>query len=145
MIPALLDIHPLSTPIVPAGTNYVMSRECIKLHYELESLASTLESLGKRCVLSGPIPTMTKSSERFSRLFNLHLMLNVTTAPGLSFISHFDSFWTEKDLFKYDGRHLNRKVTGILIGNFINFIYFSLNLWFPLQDPAQHSGCEPHS
>ncbi len=77
-----------------------MARQSIKLHHELESLVSIVECLGRRCVLSGPTPCMTKSSERFSRLFSLHLwMQNFTTATGLGFISHFDSFWTEWDLF----------------------------------------------
>ncbi len=53
-------------------------------------------------------------------------MQNVTTATGLGFISHFDSFWTEWDLFKYDGLHPNKKGTKKLISNCINCIAFSL-------------------
>lgn len=56
-----------------AGTNDVMARQSIKLHHELESLVSVVECLGRRYVLSGPTPSMTKSSERFSHLFSLHL------------------------------------------------------------------------
>uniref|UniRef100_A0A667WT91 SGNH hydrolase-type esterase domain-containing protein n=1 Tax=Myripristis murdjan TaxID=586833 RepID=A0A667WT91_9TELE len=104
LIPALLDIHPsVLTVIAHTGTNDVMSRQSTKLHYELESLASTVESLGRRCVLSGPTPVFMRSSERFSRLFSLHSWLeNFTMATGLGFISHFDSFWIRRDLFKHD-------------------------------------------
>ena len=109
-------------------TSIPLSRQSIKLHYELEYLVFTVESLGRRYVLFGPTPTMTKSSERFNRLFSLHLWTqNFSTATGLGFISHFDSFWTEWDLFKYDGLHLSRKGTGKLMCNFINFIAFSFN------------------
>ena len=107
LIPALLDFHPsVHTVLVHMGMNDVMSRQSHRLHYELESLVSTVESLGRRCVLSGPLPCMSKSSERFSPLFSLHQwMLNFSTATGVGFISHFDSFWTKQDLFKRDGLH----------------------------------------
>lgn len=104
-----------------------MTRQSIKLHDELESLALTIESLGKRCVLSGPTPVMSKGSERFSRLSSLHLwMENFTTATGLGFISHFDSFWTKRDMFRLDGLHLNREGAGKLTQNFTTLIAFNL-------------------
>ena len=92
-----------------------MSRQSTKLYYELESLVNAVESLGKHCVLSCPIPALTKSSERFSRLFSLHTwMQNFTTATGLGFISSFDYLWTEQDLFKSDGLYLNSMCTNRL-------------------------------
>ncbi|KAL7398411.1 hypothetical protein ABVT39_009423 [Epinephelus coioides] len=128
LMPSIIDLHPtVQTVLIHAGTNDVMSRQSTQLHYDLESLVNTVESLGKICVLSGPIPTMLKSSERFSRLFSLHLwMHSFATATGLGFISNFDYFWTERDLFKSDGLHLNRMGTERLSRNFINFIAFSL-------------------
>lgn len=56
----------IHTVIVHSGTNDDMSRQSSKLHYELESLTSTVESLGRRCVLSGPTLTVTKSSNALS-------------------------------------------------------------------------------
>ncbi len=127
LIPALLNIHPtVHTVICHTGTCNVTGRQSIKLHYDLESLATTIESLGRRCVLSGPTPVMSKGSERFSRLFSLHQWLeNFTTATGLGFISHFDSFWTKREMFRPDGLHLNRKGTGQLTQNLINFVAFN--------------------
>lgn len=128
LIPVLLDFHPsIHTVISHSGTNDVMTRHSIKLHHDLESLATTVESLGKNFLFSGPIPSLSKS-ERFSRLFSLHQwMENFCTATGLGFISHFDSFWTKRDLFKHDGLHLNKRGTGVLSRNLINFIAFNLN------------------
>ncbi|XP_073320704.1 uncharacterized protein [Pagrus major] len=84
LIPVLIDLHPsVHTVLLHTGTNDVMSRRSCKLYHDLESLIHTVESLGKRCVLSGPIPTLLKSSERFSRLFSLHTwMQNFTTATA---------------------------------------------------------------
>ena len=128
LIPVFIDLYPsVHTVLLHTGTNDVMARRSLKLYHDLESLILTVESLGKRCVLSGPIPTLLKSSERFSRLFGLHTwMQNFTTAAGHGFISNFDYFWTERDLFKADGLHLNRKGSERLTKNFINFIAFSL-------------------
>ena len=57
LVPALLDIHPsVHTVISHSGTNDIMSRQSIKLHYDLESLATSVESLRRRFILSGPTP-----------------------------------------------------------------------------------------
>ena len=91
IIPIIIDLHPsVHHILLHMGTNDVMSRQSVKLHHDLESLVITIESLGKICVLSGPIPTLSKSSERFSRHYSLHhWMRNFTTATGLDVISNF--------------------------------------------------------
>ncbi len=137
----LLDIHPsVHTVIVHVGINWRHVEAILKtaLCTGASDRHSWATSLRRRCVLSGPTPTMTSSSECFIHLFSLHLwMQNFTTATGLGFISNFDSFWTKWDLFKYDGLHPNRKGTRKPIYNF-NFIAFSHNWWCPQQDPTQH-------
>ena len=72
-------------------------------------------------------------------------MQNFTTATGLGFISNFDYFWTEQDLFKRDGLHLNRMGTSRLIHNLISFTMFSLNWQFPQLDPAQCPNLASHN
>ncbi len=127
LIPTIIDLHPsVHHVLLHMGTNDVMSRQSVKLHHDLESLVNTVESLGKICVLSGPIPTLSKSSELFSHLYSLHhWMRNFATATGLGFISNFNYFWTDRDLFKPDGLHLNKMGAEMLTRNFINFIAFS--------------------
>ena len=129
LIPALLDVHPsVHTVLVHTGTNDVMSREPFKLQSELSSLVDTIQSLGKRCVLSGPLGDLFNSSERFSRLLSLHTwMQNYCSATDVDFISNFDYFWNQRDFFKRDRLHPNIKGTATLTLNFINCIAFSLN------------------
>lgn len=87
LIPARIDFHPsVNTVIVHTGTND-----------ELESLSSTIESLGRHRVLSGLIPTLSGSTERFSRLFKCRCrifpplrvlaLLATSTISGLGMIS----------------------------------------------------------
>uniref|UniRef100_A0A671TMH6 SGNH hydrolase-type esterase domain-containing protein n=1 Tax=Sparus aurata TaxID=8175 RepID=A0A671TMH6_SPAAU len=127
LIPTLIDLHPsVKFVLAHVGTNDVMARNSSKLHADLESLCYTVESLGRRCLMSGPIPTFSKNSERFSRLFSLHIWLkNFCSAAGYDFISNFDYFWTNSSLYRSDGLHPNRKGTKQLTDNFIQFIAFS--------------------
>lgn len=74
----------------------IISRESNKLNYELVSVDFTVESLGSRWVLSGPCPTMTKSSEHFRQLFSLHQWMENLSLPlefAQLFCLLFDSLW----------------------------------------------------
>ncbi|KAL2077886.1 hypothetical protein ACEWY4_027390 [Coilia grayii] len=127
LIPSLLDRHPsVNIVIVHVGTNDVMARSSIKLQDELETLCLTIESHGKRCIMSGPIPFNSSHSERFSRLYSLHTWLkNFCSAAGHDFIANFDIFWTNSRLYRSDGVHPNKLGLRQLTTNFIQFIAFS--------------------
>lgn len=59
---ALFDLLPSAhTAIFHVCTNDILDRKSIILHDLLESLAVTVQSLGKICVFSGPIPAPSKS------------------------------------------------------------------------------------
>lgn len=94
LIPALIDLHPtVDIVLAHMGANDVMTRNSTKLQDNLESLCYTVESLGKRCAMSGPIPTISSSSEQFSPLHHLHSWLkNFGSAAGYDFISNFSTF-----------------------------------------------------
>lgn len=127
-LPTLLDLHPtVSVIITHMDGNDVMMRNSLRMQADMESLCYTIESLGKRCIVLGPIPTTSKKSERFSRLYNFHLWLqNFCTASGYDFISNFDYFWGFAHLYISDGMHLNYEGTMTMRANFINYIAFKL-------------------
>ena len=129
MIPALLDVHhEVHTVFIHTGTNDEMNRQNAKLHADLKALVVTIQSLGRRCVLSGPIPALYKSDEYFSRLAQLNTwMLNYSRTEDVHYINNFDYYWwTQRDLFKMDGLHPSKKGTNKLSLKFINFIAFQL-------------------
>ncbi len=67
LIPTLIDLHPtVNFVLMNVGANDIMARNSSKLHADLESLCYTTESLGRGCIMSGPIPNLSKNSERFS-------------------------------------------------------------------------------
>ena len=104
-----------------------MARQSEKLHQDFENICNVIENLGKQCIISGPIPSPSKGSECFSRLFSLHAWLkNFCLAAGYNYIGNFDYFWTRHDLYKSDGLHLNMEGVVQLISNLIHFIAFGL-------------------
>ncbi|XDV10990.1 hypothetical protein PO909_000066 [Leuciscus waleckii] len=65
----------LKIVIIHTGINEIMDRQSARLHSDLEELCFQIESLGKRCILSGPFPSPSMGSEYFSRLYGLHQWL----------------------------------------------------------------------
>lgn len=127
LLPKILEIHPSVTMIIiHAGANNVMERQSARLHREFEELCFKIESLGKRCIISGPIPSPVHGSECFSRLFSLHQWLNnFSTASGFNFVGHFDYFWARLDLYDKDGIHPNQDGIRQLTFNLLNYIAFA--------------------
>ena len=59
--------------------------------------------------ISGPIPTVGKGIELFSRLLGLNTWLsNACITHGIKFIDNFNIFWNCKKRFRPDGVHPNR-------------------------------------
>lgn len=128
-IPTIVERYPSAhTVIVHVGINDIRCRQSIdqretygyfKLTADYEALAAKIEKLGKKCIFSGPIPTLRGSSETFSRIYSADQWLrNFCSACGYGYISHFDSFWTEEKLYKYDRLHPNHKGITVLAKNF---------------------------
>lgn len=60
-----------------------MAWRSIKLEQEFESIALTIDSLLKTCILSGPTCTLSSKSELFRQLFGLKQELDIfCTAIG---------------------------------------------------------------
>lgn len=64
------------TVFVHLCSNDVRDKKSIKLQQDIE-LAETTESLRKLCVIVGPIPTLRKGCEDFSRLYGFNQWLQV--------------------------------------------------------------------
>lgn len=124
LIPKLLNHHPsVETVIIHTGSFDLMDRQSARLHEDFEELCVTIESLGKQCILSGPIPSPLRSNEHFSRLFGLHHWLShFCVAAGYNFVPNFDSFWANHYLFNSDGLHLSAGGAKQLTSNLMEFL-----------------------
>lgn len=118
-IPSIIERHPSAhIVIVHCGVNDLRCRQSFKLRQEYELLITTIQSLGKTCIVSGLIPTLRRGMEMFSRLYSADQWLdNFSSACGHEYINNFDLFWKKPHLYKHDNLHLNSKGIQVLATN----------------------------
>ncbi|CAJ1055557.1 Borealin%2C partial [Xyrichtys novacula] len=81
---------------------------------------------GKTVFISGPIPTLGRGGERFSRILSLHTWLQSTCPThNFGFIDNFNLFWDRASLFSHDGIHPNRLGSRMLSCNIQYMIHSS--------------------
>uniref|UniRef100_A0A671X1X1 Uncharacterized protein n=1 Tax=Sparus aurata TaxID=8175 RepID=A0A671X1X1_SPAAU len=81
-------------------------------------LLNKVRSLDTVVFVSGPLPTVRRGDERFSRLLMLNRWLKATcAAQSVNFIDNFNIFWERRHLFKADGFCLNKSGVRLLTSN----------------------------
>ncbi|KAL7865136.1 hypothetical protein SRHO_G00103830 [Serrasalmus rhombeus] len=79
--------------------------EVMKEHYQT-LLDTARKKTDARIVISGPLPTYRRGSERFSGLFALQSWLRGWCAcNGLGYVDNWSSFWEQPALYRRDGLH----------------------------------------
>uniref|UniRef100_A0AAQ5WZ13 SGNH hydrolase-type esterase domain-containing protein n=1 Tax=Amphiprion ocellaris TaxID=80972 RepID=A0AAQ5WZ13_AMPOC len=119
-LPELLKSIPSSVcrVIIHVGTNDTTRRQSELMKKDFMDLFRLVESCGKSVFISGPIPTMSHSAERFSRLLSLSTWLQHTcTAHNLNFIDNFNLFWNRPGFYRHDGLHPNTLGSSVLTAN----------------------------
>lgn len=82
------------------------------------ALMGLLKQCGKSVFISGPIPTVGRGDERFSRILSLNYWLQHTCREhGVDFIDNFNVFWHKETNFKHDGIHPNPMGARLLAAN----------------------------
>uniref|UniRef100_A0A8D3C3S3 SGNH hydrolase-type esterase domain-containing protein n=1 Tax=Scophthalmus maximus TaxID=52904 RepID=A0A8D3C3S3_SCOMX len=100
-VPTLLNKLP--------GHNDTVRRESEWTKDNFNQLFKLLKSYGKSVFISGPLPTLSHDSERFSRLLSLNTWLQSTChTHDFGFIDNFNLFWNRRSFYRPDGIHPNR-------------------------------------
>ncbi|KAM4592398.1 uncharacterized protein PAE49_010282 [Odontesthes bonariensis] len=123
----ILDIvaeHPtLKSLIVHTGALDVVKQQSEVLKQDFMDLVNKVRCTSTEVFFSGPLPTVWKGDERFSRLMMLNRWLKeMCAAHSMNFIDNFNIFWGRRHLFKADGFHLNKSGVQLLSSN----IFYSL-------------------
>ncbi|KAL7832455.1 hypothetical protein AOLI_G00300030 [Acnodon oligacanthus] len=116
---ALRRRNAFGTVVIHVGTNDISDRcsKVLKEHYQT-LLDTARKKTDARIVISGPLPTYRKGSERFSRLFVLQSWLRGwCTFNGLGYVDNQSSFWEQPALYRRDGLHPSRLGSVILSWN----------------------------
>lgn len=101
--------------------------------HQLESLAVTIQSMGKTCIFLAPSPLLQKDLI-VSAVYSLHEWLKYfCNATGHGFISNFDYFWNRHDLYKPNLKGTKK------LQNFIQHIAFNFDWSLPRHNPASET------
>ncbi|CAJ1081170.1 hypothetical protein D4764_12G0010930 [Xyrichtys novacula] len=110
-LPGLLQSLPPSIHriIVHIGTNDTAHKQSELTKRDFKSLLHILQCSGKSVFISGPLPTLTHSIDRFSRLLSLNSWLrSFCSTSSTHFIDNFNLFWNRSPFFSHDGLHPNK-------------------------------------
>ncbi|XP_068567592.1 uncharacterized protein [Cebidichthys violaceus] len=104
--------------IVHVGTNDTARQHSELTKKDFNDLLEFLKKSGKEVFLSGPIPTLSRGSVRFSRIRSLNIWLqSACRAHNIGFIDSFNLFWNRPSLYARDGLHPNKAGAKVLKAN----------------------------
>uniref|UniRef100_A0A3P8RR90 OSK domain-containing protein n=1 Tax=Amphiprion percula TaxID=161767 RepID=A0A3P8RR90_AMPPE len=118
--------HPTAKSLViHTGALDVEKQQSEVLKEDFMDLLNKVRGLKPVVYVSGPLPTVRRGDERFSRLMLLNRWLKATcAAQSINFIDNFNIFWERRHLFKANGIFLNRSGLLLLCSN----IFYSVLL-----------------
>lgn len=120
-LPELLRSLPptVTRIIVHVGCNDTARKQSVLTTADFKDLFSFLHTTGLAVFVSGPIPTLARGAERFSRILSLHTwLLSACRDFDLGFIDNFNLFWNRYSFYKPDGVHPNQLGSRMLAANF---------------------------
>ncbi|KAL7857951.1 hypothetical protein AOLI_G00180530 [Acnodon oligacanthus] len=119
-LPSAVHRHnAFGTVVIHVGTNDISDRrsEVLKEHYQT-LLDTAMKKTDARLVISGPLPTCRRGSERFRRLFTLQSWLRGWCAfNGLGYGDNWSSFWEQPAHYQRNGLHPSRLGSVVLSRN----------------------------
>ena len=116
--------HPtVKSLVIHTGAIDVVKQQSEILKRDFNDLLNKVRCLNTEVFISGPLPTVRREDERFSRLLMLNRWLKDTcAAQSVNFIDNFKFFWERRHLFEADGFCLNKSGVQLLSYNIFNFL-----------------------
>ncbi|KAK0148179.1 Plexin-A1 [Merluccius polli] len=114
--------HPtVKSLVIHTGALDVVKQQSEVLKRDFNDLLNKVRCLNTEVFISGPLPTVRRGDERFSRLLMLNRWLKDTcAAQSVNFIDNFNMFWERRRLFEADGFCLNK--SGVTDGSVIALV-----------------------
>ncbi|KAK0139533.1 hypothetical protein N1851_023592 [Merluccius polli] len=116
--------HPtVKSLVIRTGALDVVKQQSGVLKQDFNDLLNKVRCLNTEVFISGPLPTVRRGDERFSRLLMLNRWLKDTcAAQSVNFIDNFNIFWERRHLFEADGFCLNKSGVQLLSYNIFDFL-----------------------
>ncbi|KAK0142200.1 hypothetical protein N1851_020137 [Merluccius polli] len=120
--------HPtVKSLVIHTGALDVVKQQSEVLKRDFNDLLNKVRCLNTEVSISGPLPTVRRGDERFSRLLMLNRWLKDTcAAQSVNFIDNFNIFWERRHLFEADGFCFNKSGAELLSYNIFDFLRRSL-------------------
>ena len=104
--------------VLHAGVNDARTLATEKIKEGIRTFSNTVKELGRKLVISGPIPHMNMSSEIFSRVVAMNKWLDTNANElDVTFINNFDLFWSNEHLYEMDRETMNSLGAFVLSNN----------------------------
>ncbi|KAK0151164.1 hypothetical protein N1851_007738 [Merluccius polli] len=129
--------HPtVKSLIIHTGALDVVKQQSEVLKRDFNDLLNKVRCLNTEVFISGPLPTVRRGDERFSRLLMLNRWLKATcAAQSVNFIDNFNIFWERRHLFEADGFYLNK--SGVQLLSYNIFVFLRRSPAAPAKDKRQ--------
>ena len=124
-LPDLLSSAPptVDRVIVHVGTNDTALQHSETTKQDFLELFEFLAFSGKTVFISGPIPTLNRGDNRFSRILSLVTWLkHISSSYNFGFIDNFNLFWTRSTFYRHDGLHPNTLGNRFLTNNILHTV-----------------------
>ncbi|KAK0155338.1 hypothetical protein N1851_002348 [Merluccius polli] len=109
--------------VIHTGALDVVKQQSEVLKRDFNDLLNKVRCLNTEVFISGPLPTVRREDERFSRLLMLNRWLKDTcAAQSVNCIDNFNIFWEHRHLFEADGFCLNMSGVQLLSYNIFDFL-----------------------
>ncbi|KAK0143692.1 hypothetical protein N1851_018111 [Merluccius polli] len=111
------------TGMRPQGALDVVKQQSEVLKRDFNDLLNKVRCLNTEVFISGPLPTVRRGDEKFSRLLMLNRWFKDTcAAQSVNFIDNFNIFWERRQLFEADEFCLNKSGVQLLSYNIFDFL-----------------------
>ena len=116
--------HPtVKSLVIHTGALDVVKQQSEVLKQDFNDLLNKVRCLNTEVFISGPLPTVWRGDERFSKLLMLNRWLKDTcAAQSMNFIDNFNIFWESRHLFEADGFCLNKSGVQLLSYKIFDFL-----------------------
>lgn len=119
----VVEYPSVKSVVIHTGALDVVKQQSEVLKRDFMDLLNKVRRLNTQVFISGPLPTVRRGAERFSRLMMLNRWLKDTcAAQSINFINNFKIFWERRHLFKANGFYLNKAGVQLLSANIFSYV-----------------------
>ena len=125
-LPGMLDAAPASIEqlVIHVGVNDTSLRHSLRTRDDFLELFNFLNECGKTVFISGPIPTLNRGMERFSRILSLNSWLQSACIDfNFIFIDNFNLFWNRGAFYAKDGLHPSPLGSRVFTDNILHVLH----------------------